>query len=172
MTTARSDDDTWDIATSVGATAVMVAVARAAETRRPDPLIRDEYAELLALTPELEPVRRIVASWWAPDNAAYDGKFAAGLQHLVNYQAVRTHFFDEFLTASLIEQAHVAAMKQFRHQFARFESIETKRFDLGTPSRSQQAAFGDPCLLTVGDSVFGAQNQAHEIWHMVRKHPQ
>lgn len=100
MTTARSDDDTWDIATSVGATAVMVAVARAAETRRPDPLIRDEYAELLALTPELEPVRRIVASWWAPDNAAYDGKFAAGLQHLVNYQAVRTHFFDEFLTTA------------------------------------------------------------------------
>jgi methyltransferase (TIGR00027 family) len=100
MTTARSDDDTWDTATSLEATAVMVAVARAAETRRPDPLIRDEYAELLALTPELEPVRKIVASWWAPDNAAYDRKFAAGLQHLVDYQAVRTHFFDEFLATA------------------------------------------------------------------------
>ncbi|MBB4854162.1 O-methyltransferase involved in polyketide biosynthesis [Mycobacteroides chelonae] len=32
-TTARSDDDSGDIASSVGATAVMVAAARAAETR-------------------------------------------------------------------------------------------------------------------------------------------
>jgi hypothetical protein len=117
MTTARSDDDTWDTATSLEATAVMVAVARAAETRRPDPLIRDEYAELLALTPELEPVRKIVASWWAPDSAAYDRKFAAGLQHLVDYQAVRTHFFDEFLataSAAGVRQHVILAGRQHR----------------------------------------------------------
>ena len=37
MSSLRTDDDTWDIATSVGSTAVMVAAARAAETdtRRP-----------------------------------------------------------------------------------------------------------------------------------------
>ena len=29
MSSLRTDDDTWDIATSVGATAVMVAAARA-----------------------------------------------------------------------------------------------------------------------------------------------
>lgn len=43
----RTHDDTWDIKTSVGATAVMVAAARAVETDRPDPLIRDPYARLL-----------------------------------------------------------------------------------------------------------------------------
>jgi O-methyltransferase involved in polyketide biosynthesis len=43
MSTMRTDDDTWDI----GATAVMVAAARATETDRPDPLIRDPYAKLL-----------------------------------------------------------------------------------------------------------------------------
>ncbi len=47
MSSLRTDDDTWDIATSVGSTAVMVAAARAAETARPDPLISDPYAELL-----------------------------------------------------------------------------------------------------------------------------
>ena len=34
MSSLRTDDDTWDIATSVGSTAVMVAAARAAETER------------------------------------------------------------------------------------------------------------------------------------------
>ena len=47
MSTLRSHDDTWDIATSVGSTAVMVAAARAVETNRPDALIRDPYAKLL-----------------------------------------------------------------------------------------------------------------------------
>ena len=39
---ARTVDDSWDIATSVGATAVMVALARAAETSSANPLIRDD----------------------------------------------------------------------------------------------------------------------------------
>ena len=43
MSSQRTDDDTWDIATSVGATAVMVAAARAAETDKEDPLIRDPF---------------------------------------------------------------------------------------------------------------------------------
>ena len=47
MSDLRSHDDTWDIATSVGTTAVMVAAARAAETDRPDPLIRDPFAKVL-----------------------------------------------------------------------------------------------------------------------------
>ena len=62
---ARTADDTWDIATSVGATAVMVALARAAETASADPLIRDQFAEPLVSTPELEGVREQVAAWWA-----------------------------------------------------------------------------------------------------------
>ena len=37
MSSLRTDDDTWDIATSVGATAVMVAAARAAETDKRQP---------------------------------------------------------------------------------------------------------------------------------------
>ena len=44
---SRTDGDSWDITESVGATALGVAAARAAETARPDALIRDEYAYLL-----------------------------------------------------------------------------------------------------------------------------
>jgi len=40
----RSDADSWDVASSVGATAVMVASARALASKEPDPLINDPYA--------------------------------------------------------------------------------------------------------------------------------
>jgi O-methyltransferase involved in polyketide biosynthesis len=47
MSSLRTHGDTWDIATSVGTTAVMVAAARAAETELDDPLIRDPFAKVL-----------------------------------------------------------------------------------------------------------------------------
>ena len=43
----RAEDDTWDLASSVGATATMVAAARAVATRTADPLITDPFAEPL-----------------------------------------------------------------------------------------------------------------------------
>ena len=84
----RTADDSWDIATSVGATAVMVALARAAETASDDPLIRDQFAEPLVSTPELEGVREQVAAWWssagdpADDEAEVD--FAVGAQQMID----------------------------------------------------------------------------------------
>ena len=91
----RTADDSWDIATSVGATAVMVALARAAETASADPLIRDQFAEPLVSTPELEGVREQVAAWWAGDRTTRSDS-AVGAQQMINYQAVRTHFFDAY----------------------------------------------------------------------------
>ena len=43
----RTDNDTWDLATSVGATATMVAAARAIATKADPPLINDRFAEPL-----------------------------------------------------------------------------------------------------------------------------
>ncbi|MGV0582389.1 SAM-dependent methyltransferase [Mycobacteroides chelonae] len=96
VTTARSDDDSWDIASSVGATAVMVAAARAAETRSDAPLIRDPFAQLL--------VERAGAGAWsviASDDvrqqlAELDPEADRIMQYAVDYQAVRTRFFDGF----------------------------------------------------------------------------
>jgi methyltransferase (TIGR00027 family) len=92
----RTADDSWDIATSVGATAVMVALARAAETASGEPLIRDQFAEVLVSTPELEGVREQVAAWWAGPDQDDDPDFTVDSQHMINYQAVRTHFFDAY----------------------------------------------------------------------------
>jgi methyltransferase (TIGR00027 family) len=93
---ARTADDSWDIATSVGATAVMVALARAAETASADPLIRDPFAEPLVSTPELEGVREQVHAWWAGPEQDDDPDFTPNSQNMINYQAVRTHFFDAY----------------------------------------------------------------------------
>ena len=41
----RTDNDTWDLAASVGATATLVAAARAKATNAEDPLIDDPFAE-------------------------------------------------------------------------------------------------------------------------------
>ena len=42
----RTDDDSWDITHSVGATALGVAAARAAETASENPLISDPFARV------------------------------------------------------------------------------------------------------------------------------
>ncbi|HET7073765.1 MAG TPA: class I SAM-dependent methyltransferase [Mycobacterium sp.] len=103
---ARTADDSWDIATSVGATAVMVALARAAETASADPLIRDRFAELLVSTPELEGVREQVAAWWVPEpdddsGEGTDPDLAVDAQQMIDYQAVRTHFFDAYFAGAV-----------------------------------------------------------------------
>jgi methyltransferase (TIGR00027 family) len=94
MSTLRSHDDTWDIATSVGTTAVMVAAARAAETDEPDPLIRDPYAKLLVSEAGTGVWENMLDGSLLEKVESIDPEAAAIFQHMRSYQAVRTHFFD------------------------------------------------------------------------------
>lgn len=92
----RTNDDTWDIATSVGSTAVMVAAARAVETDRADPLIRDPYAKLLVTGAGTGVWEALLDESIVTKVEALDPEIAAVYQHMRNYQAVRTHFFDAY----------------------------------------------------------------------------
>ncbi len=98
MSSLRTDDDTWDIATSVGSTAVMVAAARAAETDRDDPLIRDPYAKILVADAGTGMWEFMLDDEFLAKVADADAEAAAIFEHMGNYQAVRTHFFDDFFT--------------------------------------------------------------------------
>jgi methyltransferase (TIGR00027 family) len=98
MSSLRTDDDTWDIATSVGSTAVMVAAARAAETDRDDPLIRDPYAKILVADAGTGMWEFMLDDDFVAKVADADAEAAAIFEHMGNYQAVRTHFFDDFFT--------------------------------------------------------------------------
>src|ERR1700742_1850855 len=107
----RTDNDTWDLATSVGATATMVAAARAVATKADNPLINDQYAE-----PLVKAVGVDFLSRWAAgdlDIAAVDHEDSTWkLQKMPDAMAVRTRFFDGFFhdaTQAGIRQAVILA---------------------------------------------------------------
>lgn len=96
---SRSDDDTWDLASSVGATATMVAAARALASRGPDPLIDDPYAEPLVRAVGIDFFVRLL------DGDLDLSKLPDGsperVQAMTDGMAVRTRFFDDHcLTAA------------------------------------------------------------------------
>ncbi len=100
MSSLRTHNDTWDIATSVGTTAVMVAAARAAESRQDNALINDPYADVLVEGAGAGPWSAMLDDEIVEKTAAIDPEIAAMFRHMRNYQAVRTHFFDEHFTAA------------------------------------------------------------------------
>ncbi|MFZ0225449.1 MAG: class I SAM-dependent methyltransferase, partial [Mycobacterium sp.] len=91
---ARTDDDSWEITESVGATALGVAAARAADTESDNPLINDPYARIF-----LDRVGDGVWNWYGgPDLPAAvveaEPDMPLRMQALVSYFATRTKFFD------------------------------------------------------------------------------
>jgi methyltransferase (TIGR00027 family) len=106
----RSDTDSWDLASSVGATATMVAAARALATEDTDPIINDPFAAPLVRAVGIDFFTRVVDGDVEPGDAGADGK--AELQTETDSLAVRTRFFDEFFTdaaAAGIEQSVILA---------------------------------------------------------------
>jgi methyltransferase (TIGR00027 family) len=110
---ARSDNDTWDLASSVGATATMVAAARALATEDADPIINDPFAAPLVRAVGIDFFTRIVDGEISPaleENVGETGNVE--LQTETDSLAVRTRFFDEFFlsaTAAGIGQAVILA---------------------------------------------------------------
>ena len=78
----------------------MVASARAAETERDDALITDPYAAVLVEGAGTGPWASMLDEKIVEKAAAIDPEVAAIFQHMRNYQAVRTHFFDEHFAAA------------------------------------------------------------------------
>ena len=91
---ARTDRDSWDLATSVGATATMVAAARALATEETNPIIEDPFAAPLVRAVGVDFFTRLVDHEVTPAEIV-DG---AGLDMAreTDSMAVRTRFFDEF----------------------------------------------------------------------------
>ena len=88
----RTDEDSWDLASSVGATATMVAAARAVASDDANPIINDQFAAPLVRAVGLDFFRRVVDGE-LPEPA--DGG-ERDLQLETDSIAVRTRFFDDF----------------------------------------------------------------------------
>lgn len=91
---ARADNDTWDLATSVGATATGVAVGRALASRGAGALIDDPFAEPLVRAVGIDFFTRLVSGGLDP--AEVDGDSQFGMARMRDMMAVRTRFFDDF----------------------------------------------------------------------------
>jgi methyltransferase (TIGR00027 family) len=112
MSKARTDNDTWEITESVGATALGVASARAAETRSENPLIRDPFAQVF-----LDAAGDGVWNWHSapqlpPELIEAEPELPLQMQSMVGYMACRTAFFDQFFvdaTRAGIRQAVILA---------------------------------------------------------------
>lgn len=101
---ARADDDSWDLATSVGATATMVAAARAAAGRRPKAVVSDPFAEPLVRAVGIDLFTRIAAG--ELDGIDADGEL--GFPRMIDTFAARAKFFDDYFI-----EAGGAGVQQF-----------------------------------------------------------
>jgi methyltransferase (TIGR00027 family) len=96
---ARTDNDTWDLASSVGATATMVAAARAMATTAENALINDPFAEPLVRAVGVDFFTRLVTGELRPEDLDSDSE-SVGMQRMTDNMAVRTKFFDEFFVSA------------------------------------------------------------------------
>lgn len=107
---ARFEGDSWDLASSVGLTATMVAAARAVAGRAPGALVNDQFAEPLVRAVGVDFFVRMASGELDPDKLAEDE--ANGLRRFADAMAIRTHYFDNFFldaTRAGIRQAVILA---------------------------------------------------------------
>ena len=91
---ARTDDDSWDLASSVGVTATMVAAGRAMATRDPRRLINDPYAEPLVRAVGIEFFVRMLDG--SIDTSQFGDTEPDRVAAMIAGMAMRTKFFDDY----------------------------------------------------------------------------
>jgi methyltransferase (TIGR00027 family) len=105
---ARTENDTWDLASSVGATATAVAASRAMASQGPDPLLADPWADPLVRAVGIDTFVKLIDGEIGPA----DDDPVLNRRSMNEQIAVRTRFFDDFFvqaTGSGITQAVILA---------------------------------------------------------------
>ncbi|BCO59319.1 class I SAM-dependent methyltransferase [Mycobacterium intracellulare] len=155
---ARTDNDSWEITESVGATALGVAAARAAETRGENPLISDPFAQVF-----LDAAGDGVWNWHSagrlPDAVVEaEPTLPLQMQSMVGYMASRTAFFDRFFldaTAAGIRQAVILAA-----------GLDARSWRLAWPAGTTVYELDQPRVLDFKASTLaehGAQPACHRV---------
>jgi methyltransferase (TIGR00027 family) len=136
----------WDVVSSVGLTALVVAAGRAVDTHRPDGLISDPYAEsfVAAANPEHPlPVRPT-----QPRDDSEDETW----QMMSGYMGTRTKFFDEFFTA--------AADRGIRQVVILAAGLDTRAQRLDWPEGTVVFEVDQKLMIQFKDEVLEAQGVA------------
>src|SRR5271155_195237 len=134
---ARTENDTWDLATSVGATATGVAVGRALASRGTNPLINDPFAEPLVRAVGVDFFTRLASGELNPAEVDDNGEW--GMQRMRDMMAVRTRFFDDFFIEATdrgIRQAVILA-----------SGLDARAYRLGWPAGTTVYEIDQPAVI-------------------------
>jgi methyltransferase (TIGR00027 family) len=153
----RADNDSWDLASSVGATATGVAASRALASARSLPLIRDVFAEPLVRAVGVEYFVKMAEGEIPPDE---DGNLL-NPQRLADGMAVRTKYFDDFFAAATdagVRQAVILAAgldaRSYRLPWATgttvFELDQPQVIEFKTRTLSDLGATPTAALISIG----------------------
>ena len=142
---ARTDKDTWDLSSSVGATATAVAASRAMASQNPDALLNDPWADPLVRAVGIDTFVTLI-----------DGETEHTDDPLLNRRAmneqitVRTRFFDDFFVQageSGIRQAVILASGLDTRAYRLPWPADTTVFEIDQP---QVIAFKTRTLADLG----------------------
>lgn len=142
---ARTDKDTWDLASSVGATATAVAASRAMASQNPDALLSDPWADPLVRAVGIDTFVKLI-----------DGEIGHTDDPLLNRRAmseqiaVRTRFFDDFFVQAAeagIRQAVILASGLDTRAYRLPWPADTNVFEIDQP---QVIAFKTRTLADLG----------------------
>jgi methyltransferase (TIGR00027 family) len=140
---AGNQPQEFQIPTGVGLTAVHVAAARAAESRRSDPLFDDPFAAdfvtaagaALSFTNYHPPAAQDTADLWS---------------WVASYAAIRTRFFDDYL--------HDACAQGCRQVVILAAGLDTRAFRLSWPAGVRLFELDTPEVLTFKDQVLAERD--------------
>jgi methyltransferase (TIGR00027 family) len=117
----RYEGDSWDLASSVGATATSVAASRALASQGPDALIHDPYADALVKAVGVESLIRV-----ANGEATIEDDPMLNRRRMTEQIAVRTRYFDDFFTN--------AARDGVRQAVILASGLDTRAYRLSWPA--------------------------------------
>lgn len=147
----RTDRDTWDLASSVGATATWVAACRALAGKRPDALIDDPFADPLVRAVGAEFFIRVLDGEITDETGGLDADADPdaefNLQRMTNMMAVRTRYFDDFFTdatASGIRQVVILA-----------SGLDSRPYRLAWPAGTVVYEIDQPAVIEFKSTTLG-----------------
>jgi methyltransferase (TIGR00027 family) len=129
----RTENDTWDLASSVGATATAVAASRAMASRGPDALLTDPWADPLVRAVGIDTFVKLI------DGEIGDDDPVLNRRTMKEQITVRTRFFDDFFTqatGSGIRQAVILA-----------SGLDTRAYRLAWPAGTVVYEIDQPAVI-------------------------
>ncbi|HEV7583132.1 MAG TPA: class I SAM-dependent methyltransferase [Mycobacterium sp.] len=155
----RTEQDTWDLASGVGATATWVAACRALAGKQPNALIDDPFADPLVRAVDADFFIRVLDGEITDESGGLDPDadpdVEFNLQRMVNMMAVRTRYFDDFFndaTAAGVRQVVILA-----------SGLDSRPYRLAWPEGTVVYEVDQPAVIefkTAALSELGAQPTA------------